>query len=464
MDCSQSLLVRLAGKFEVDPFAEASAGGAQDITWQHGGVESNTMTTRLNRRKFITLAALGSAMAGTSCRDPKVARGKTASALARFFFTSQGRTALMNADGTGLRYFDFKVADQATWQPGPFLSDGRRVIFLSMEARRDGPGRPFEEYYTQTPTHLWVYNLDRDSLTEIATRERLAVFYTPALLVSDERILVQVVRNKVGQIFSMNLDGTDAREFTRAGEGLPYGLSLSPDGRRVAFHLASPRGYEIWTCDAGGANRARVVGHPDHLYFGTGWSPDGQWILYQDCHFKRDPGHDWSDICIGRPDGSEHRVLTGGQAQWFGATYGNAQNRGSGSNMPAWTRRGEILFSRKLPGSKVAWEFQPQRPDTDHFNRDFKPHLAQGGTEICRLNPLNGSVAQLTRSDRAVWDFRASESPDGQHIVFCRAETGGTATIWRMDPDGRNLRLLTGGLDDKGADHPRWLPQRLFLQ
>jgi len=401
---------------------------------------------------------VGAAASLVGCRQLHTTRNAKATRQARFFFTSQGKTAVMNTNGTGLRYFDFNVPNQATWQPGPFLSDGRRVVFLSMEPRRDGPGRPFEEYYTQTPTHLWLYDLDRDSLTEIATHDRLAVFYTPALLVSDQRILVQVVRNKVGQIFSMNLDGTDAGEFTRAGEGLPYGMSLSPDGRRVAFHLASPRGYEIWTCDADGANRTRVIGHPDHLYFGTSWSPDGQWILYQDCHFKSDPGHDWSDICISRPDGSEHRVLTSGQAQWFGATYGNPQNRGGGSNMPAWTRDGQILFSRKLPGSKVAWEFQPQRPDTDHFNRDFKPDLARGGAEICRLNPRDGSVTALTQSDPPVWDFRASESPDGRQVVFCRTETRGPPEIWVMNSDGQDHRLVTRGLDDKGADHPRWLP------
>ncbi|HYV27922.1 MAG TPA: serine/threonine protein kinase [Candidatus Eisenbacteria bacterium] len=416
------------------------------------------LLARMNRRGFLTLAMSGAAFASASCRNLGSQHVDYSARALRFFFVSQGKTAVLSADGTGLRYFDFNVPNQATWQPGPFLSDGRRVIFLSMEPRRDGPGKPFEEYYTQTPTHLWIYDLEKDTLTEIATQERLAVFYTPALLVSDERLLVQVVRNKVGQIFSMNLDGTDAREFTRAGEGLPYGLSLSPDGKRVAFHLASPQGYQIWTSDADGSNRVRVAAHPDHLYFGTSWSPDGQWILYQDCHFKQDPAHDWSDICIGRADGSEHRVLTNGLSQWFGATYGNPQHRGGGSNMPMWTRDRQILFSRKIPGSKVAWEFQPQRADTDHFNREFKPDQARGGTEICRLDPRDGSITQLTRSEPPVWDFRASESPEGKKIIFCRAETGGVPAIWVMDPDGRNQKLLARGLDNRGADHPRWLP------
>lgn len=409
----------------------------------------------MRRRHFLKLASIAALAAGPGSRQAAAA----AAAPGRFFFTSQGRTAVLNADGTGLRYFDFQKPNQATWQPGPFLSDGRRVVFLSMEPRRDGPGRPFEEYYTQTPTHLWIHDLDRDTLSEIATKDRLAVFYTPALLLSDERILVQVVREKVGQIFSMNLDGSDPKEFTRAGEGLPYGLSLSPDGRRVAFHLASPQGYQIWTSDLEGRNRVKVAAHPDHLYFGTSWSPDGKWILYQDCHFKEDPGHDWSDICVGRADGSEHRVLTTGQAQWFGATYGGAKTRGGGSNMPSWTLDGQILFSRKLPGSKVPWEYQAGRPDTDHFNRDFKPDLARGGTEICRLDPRDGSATPLAKNNPSCWDLRASESPDGKRILFCRAQTGQPAAVWVMNSDGSNQRLLTRGVDDLGADHPRWLPK-----
>jgi TolB protein len=59
-----------------------------------------------------------------------------------------------------------------------------------------------------------------------------------------------------------------------------------------------------------------------------------------------------------------------------------------------------------------------------------------------------------------VWDFRASESADGRFVVFCRTETGAVPAVWVTDADGGGPRLLTRGFEDKGADHPRWLPIR----
>ena len=142
---------------------------------------------------------------------------------------------------------------------------------------------------------------------------------------------------------------------------------------------------------------------------------------------------------------------------WFAATYGGPNNRGGGSNDPAWTHDGRILFPRRLPDSRVAWEYQSQRPDVDHFNRDYKPELAHGGTEICRLDPRDGSIVTLTRSDPPAWDFRASPSPYGESIVFCRAKVGEGPAFWLMNSDGTNPRPITRGVDDLGADHPRWL-------
>ena len=421
---------------------------------------SNLMQARLTRRQFLAAAVVAPLTAVTSCRSPEGGRREAVRAPARFFFTSQGKTAMMNADGTGLRWFEFNVPNQVSWQPFGFLSDGRRVLFLSIEPRRDGPGKPFDEYYHQTPTHIWIHDLDNGRLTEVANRERLAPFYGGGPLLNDDRFLMQVVRKGGAQIYSMNLDGSDAREFTRAGEGVPYGLSPSPDGRRVAFHLATPSGYQVFVSDGDGGNRVRVAAHPDHLYFGPVWSPDGEWLVFQDCLYQQDPGHDWADLYLCRPDGSEPRLLTTGQAAWFGATYGGPANRGGGSNTPSWSRDGQVLCSCRLPGSKVAWEFQPQRPDTDHFNRDYRPELARGGTEICKINARDQLVMRLTRPGESVWDFRQSESPDGRQIVFCRARTGESPAIWVMNADGRNPRELTRGLEGRGADHPQWVPER----
>ena len=96
----------------------------------------------------------------------------------QLLFTSQGKTGMINSDGSGLRFFEFDVPNQATWQPGPLFSDGKRMVFLSMEPRRDGPGKPFEEYYTQTPTHIWAHDLVSGSLEELCTKDRIAPFET----------------------------------------------------------------------------------------------------------------------------------------------------------------------------------------------------------------------------------------------------------------------------------------------
>ncbi|MGE3313004.1 MAG: serine/threonine protein kinase [Limisphaerales bacterium] len=417
----------------------------------------------MTRRNFLLASAFGTgavAVTGAAgCSHPRsTSSGRSGRKRSRLFFTSAGKTCLIHADGTGFRALEFDVPNQATWQPGGFFADGRRVLFLSMEPRRDGPGRPFDEYYTQTPTHLWVHDLDSGALDEVATRDRLAVFYTPQLLLNDDRLLVQVVRNKIGQVFNMRLDGSDAVPFTQAGEGLPYGFSLSPDGQQVAFHLAGPRGYGIWVAAPDGTRRTLVAEHPERLYFGPSWSPDGQWLAFQDCRYRQDPGHDWSDLWVARPDGSEARQLTEGQALWFGATYGNPTRRGGGSNVPSWTSDGGVLVSRRLPGSQVAWEYQTQRPDTDHFNRDWKPENAKGGTELCRIDPRDGSSQSLTRSEPPVWDFRGVESSDGRWIAFCRAGTGEVPALWIRDSRTGAERLLHRGINEEGADHPRWLP------
>ncbi len=375
----------------------------------------------------------------------------------QLLFTSRGKTGLVDLNTLHVKYLQLDAPGQATWQVSAVFPDRQRLVVLSMEPRRDGPGKPFEEYYTQTPTHLWLFDLASGKLEEICHQDRMAPFVTPALLVNEDRLLIQVVKNKVGQIYSVRLDGSDAREFTKAGEGLPYGLSLSPDRQRVAFHLASPQGYQVYTSDIDGKNRVRIAAAPGHLFFGTEWSPDGKSIVFVDCLHEQDPGHDWADVCVGNADGSSYRTLTKQQSMWFAATYGNQQSRGGGSNVPAWSMSGGIVYPRRSPGAKVPWQYRVGQPDLDHFNRDYLPDSASGGSQICELDPVSGAIIEWTKSEDGVWDFRGQPAPDGRHIAFCRARTGQAPELWVIDCQTRRAQKLTQGIDNLGADHPRWI-------
>ncbi len=150
-----------------------------------------------------------------------------APAVGQILFTSAGQTGIVRADGSELRWLELDVPNQATWQVADFFSDGR-LLLLSMEPRRDGPGRPFDEYYTQTPTHLWRYDLETDPLEELATKDRMAPFYTPALLIGDSQMLVQVVKNRVGQIYRMNLDGSERTRVHSCGRRIAIRLEPEP--------------------------------------------------------------------------------------------------------------------------------------------------------------------------------------------------------------------------------------------
>jgi TolB protein len=375
----------------------------------------------------------------------------------RLLCVSDGKTLLVNADGSGQRALDLQAPGQATWQAAGILPGGR-ALMLSLAPAKFGPDRPYDRFYWQTRTRIWSYDPTADRLTELATQNRLADFYTPQALLPEDRVLMQVAREAGVQVYSMKLDGSDAREFTKLGEGVPYGFSVSPDASRVAFHLAGEGGYRIFTSRPDGSDRKLVAGDAGHLYFGPSWSPDGRSLVYEDCIPAQEPGHDWCDARLSAADGSgSHRSLTQGRSLWFGATYGSPKRRGGGSNLLAWLSESEIVAPRRMPASRVAWVFQPNRPDTDHFNRDYLRDQAYGGTHICRIDAESGKWSAVTPAKLDRWDFRATPSPDRSMIAFCRAGTGEMPELWVMTAQGHSARRISTGIDGAGCDHPRWL-------
>ena len=414
------------------------------------GQYASTPAGSFSRRGFLGTAAAGCAgLALSGC-----ATGGDGSEDARtrprgIVYASRGKLGVIDEDGGDPRFIEPGVPDQVSWHHGPVFADGKRMILMSVEGTRT--------WEHNVRSHLWIYDFDRGRVDEIATKDPPAV-YMPAcaLLPGEERLVVNPIIDGEQRVYTMDLDGSNQVAVTHEGDGFSYCVVAEPrrDPARVSRRYpprATRSSQQSWTGPIAGSSRAL----PGISISGRSGSHDGEWLLYLDCHTSGGPGHDWADLCIGRPDGSEYRVVTYGQRHWFGTSYGGPDTRGSGSNMPRWSpRRNVCTYTRALPDSRTAWQYADDRPDTDHFNRDFQPELARGGTEICLFDPFTGEIEQLTRNDPPVWDFRTAWSPDGGRIAFCRSPVGCASELWVMDADGRNAQFLTRGCDDLGADHP----------
>ena len=368
-------------------------------------------------------------------------------------FVSRGLVGLVRPDGSGLHALDVHVPGQTSWQLGPLFAGGERCILTSYEE-----GKPWEH---AVHTHLWVYHFGRGTLEEIATQQHLApMTLCAALLPGEKRMVATPIIDHEQRIYTMNLDGSEPASLTGAGEGFAYGIALSPDARHLAYHITVPgkMPYRVGVMGVDGAHKVTVAHQGDHLYFGPAWSPDGAWLAYEDCHYLEDPGHDWADLCLGDPAGDGNRLITQGQRQWFGTSYGGPETRGSGSEVTCWSPDGQwVTHTRATPGARTAWQYQPQRPDTDHFNRDYLPDQAQGGTQVCLVNPFTGHVVALTPYEPGVWNFRTRWSPDGERMSFSRARVGQPSEVWVMEAGGAHAQPLTSGFGSAGADHARWL-------
>jgi len=435
-------------------------------------MEAMVIMHPVDRRNFIKIAAAGAAgqiffeQGPIRAQDPPPVERSAEPTLAgsgeRILFRSHGETPERGAVGIlsligGERYLECHAEGQISWSCGPVFADRQRIVMMSVEGEKT--------WEHNVRSHLWIYDLNTGRLEEIAAKDPPAP-YMPAcaLLPGEKRLIVNPVIGGEQRVFTMDLDGSHRQEVTHEGEGFTYCVSLSPDATKLAFHATGTDSYRIYVVNLDGTGRTLVAGRPEHLYFGPTWSPKGDWLLYVDCHHLTDPGHDWADLCIGRPNGSEHRVVTTGQRHWFATSYGGPGSRGSGSNIPQWSpRRPVCTYTRAFPDSRTAWPYQEDRPDTDHFNREYQPELARGGTEICLLDPFSKELTALTTHDPtatgsdSVWDFRATWSPDGSRIAFCRSAVGCPSELWVMKSDGSDPRFLTKGREGLGVDHPVWL-------
>jgi Tol biopolymer transport system component len=386
--------------------------------------------------------------------NPGSWRGEATSAAAT-------QVGVVDVDSGDVHFVDFQLfghPEQINWSPGPAFSDGQRFIVLSMEA-----GLCIDD---STRTSLWVYDLQADTLKPLMEKFRPVPYATAVGILDDERLVTGHNQDGENRHVISRLDGSDPEPLVMREDGYSYCVAFDPVGDRIAYHTASRRGgYRITVQNFDGSDAVEVVGDPAHLYFGPQWSPDGQWLLFTDCLHGEDEEHMRADLCVVRPDGSDFHRLTDDRSHWLSPVFGDPTTKGGGSELSHWWPDGSaVTWVRLKAGSQTPWPMMESVEVDDHWNRDYRPDQARGGTDLCLLDPSTGDTRGVSGGARAitdnapgVWDFRFTPSPQGDRLLFCRSRTGSCSELWTAQADGSSARMLTDGVEGAGVDHPRWL-------
>jgi Tol biopolymer transport system component len=376
-------------------------------------------------------------------------------------FTSTRGGAVANlyrvrTDGTGLE----RLTDGAAFDDQAVLSpDGKTVAFVSdrsgqadiwlldLETRKlrnltDCPGGDFRPAWS--PDGKWLaFSSERDSPNDAP---RLASIGR---------------RTPHTAIFIMRADGTELRRLTdpRFVAGSPC---WSPDGKRLAFYETTlEEADKIVRVSRPGATTqiATVeVATGKHQVVTTGkgekWSP--RWL-------------------------SEERIAyTGGGPDW-GLAFTDGKGSTAGEfRVPAWSADGKQMLFHRDVGS--TWPPHQELPSLDpEFalvrTGIFPSYAPSGDRLVCNTERgaalRNGLlVMKADGSSRSVI-FRDPEknalapvwSPNGDRIAFALGEARAfipfqpahaAAHLAVIDPDGKNLRVLTEGSRNDGF--PSWSP------
>lgn len=259
--------------------------------------------------------------------------------------------------------------------------------------------------YTGEIGQIFTMNPDGSERTQITIDE--GGNYEPAWWRDGAKIAFVKLTETGTSIYVMNADGTDQVKLTDEGRN----PSWSPDGSRIVFNSLG-----IVVMNADGSNSANITNNPGDAQ--PAWSPDGLNIAF----VRGDGGQ--SNLHLMNPDGSNQRKLTRGQGRF--------------ENSPAWSPDGaKIAFTTT---SCVLGLF-----------------CVSNGTFV--INSDGSGEALILDADLFFENYSPAWSPDGKRIAFTgyQERSRDVSEIFTVNTDGTNLRNLTNSTESDEVD-PSWQP------
>jgi Tol biopolymer transport system component/DNA-binding winged helix-turn-helix (wHTH) protein len=193
---------------------------------------------------------------------------------------------------------------------------GYAAIRLSPDGQRLAAG------ITDGDPGLWIYELDRGTLTRLTT----SVLNPYAIWTPDgKRVTFRSAISNPFDLDWMPINSSGVEEHLITGEGLPIPGSWSPDGQVLAFSEQDPTtGWDIWVLNLEGDRKPRPFLQTASNEGGATFSPDGRWLAYQSDETGRDEIYVGSFPVAGR--------------KWQISTEGGTE--------PLWAKNGQELFFR----------------------------------------------------------------------------------------------------------------------
>jgi len=252
---------------------------------------------------------------------------------------------------------------------------------------------------------------------------------------------------------------TGAQTPVAADEMANMSPRWSPDGSRLAYVAAGPDGAQLfvrWVASGRTAKVASLEQAPNDI----AWSPDGKTLAFTMLTLdegrplgpplKKPEGAKWADPLrvidriTYRADGEG--FLKAGYRHLFAVSADGGQprqltfGRFDDAGPIGFTRDGRsVLFSTNRAEN---WERDPQE------------------AEVYSVGVADGVLTRLT--NRVGPDVAPAASPDGSKIAYvgfddARKRGYENQRLYVMDRDGKNSRVLTGGLD-RSVGAPEWAP------
>ena len=189
----------------------------------------------------------------------------------------------------------------------------------------------------ESTERVWTYNFARATLTPLTAADVSS--QAPAWMPDGTRVVYRGTREGSRNLFWKAANGSDQEERLTTSENLETPVSVSPDGKRVAYAAVDPvLGYDIWVLPLDGTRTPQVFLKTPAIETNPHFSPDGHWLAYVSDESGR------NEVYV--------QPFPGPGGKWTIST--------NGGNEPVWSRDARELFYRNGDAvMSVPITFQP---------------------------------------------------------------------------------------------------------